>query len=172
MPLIIDDGTGIETANSFASVAFADAYHAASLYSAGWTAASEPRKEAALIMATRLLVSSVVFPGRQTFPGVQGLPFPRECVTLDGVTLPNNITPTPIKNATAELAKLLLAEDLTIDPAQNDLKLLNLGKGALEIEFREGTKKKTIPTIISTLLMGLGRIPSGNGIVQVPIGNR
>lgn len=55
MNLILEDGTGLETANSYASVAEADAYHDSRLHSLARTAAQTPVKERALAMATTTL---------------------------------------------------------------------------------------------------------------------
>jgi len=166
MSLIVEDGTGLADANSFASVAEADAYHAGHLYASTWTAAVTGTKEKALMMATRILDSAAKWVGRRTFPETQALGWPRELAYLDGTLLAENAVPMPVKNATAELARLLIGEDLTADPAQNGIKSLDLGKGALVIEFREDVKKKQIPTMVSTLLMGLGTLPNPGGITQ------
>mgnify|MGYP000257303279 FL=1 len=53
MPLIVEDGTLPAGANSFASVADADAYHAARLTAAWTDELAEAQKEAALIRAAR-----------------------------------------------------------------------------------------------------------------------
>ncbi len=169
LTLIPEDGTGLANANSFASVDEADAYNESQLYGAAWTAAIPERKTAALVMATRLLDSACIWPGSRTYPAVQALAWPRSNVVVDGVAIPTNIVPTPVKNATCELARLLLSNDLTVDPAENNLKRINLGDSALEIEFRDGSKKQQIPTIISTLLAGFGSLPTSGGINLRPI---
>jgi hypothetical protein len=166
MSLIVEDGTGLANANSFASIAEADAYHAGHLYAATWTNAPTDRKTAALIMATRTLDSSAQWVGQRARPGVQALGWPRRLAYLDGVLLDDDIVPTPVKNATAEFARLLLSNDLTADPETDGIKAINLGDSALEIEFREGVKAKRFPSIVGALLMGLGGLPNSGGITQ------
>ena len=54
LTLVKEDGTGKSDANSYASVADADAYHEGHLYASAWTGATTADKEKALVMATRL----------------------------------------------------------------------------------------------------------------------
>ena len=54
LTLIVEDGTGLADANSYASLEEADAYHEASLYATAWTAATEDNRNKALAMATIL----------------------------------------------------------------------------------------------------------------------
>lgn len=161
--LIPEDGTGMPNANSYASLAEADAYADAHLYAQEWTAADVDRKTVALVMASRVLDSSTDWIGSRSHAD-QGLAWPRTGAKYDGVLIGQNV-PRAVKNATAELARLLMKSDLTEDVAQNNLKSLNLGKGALEIDFKDGSEKKRIPTSVGELLMGLGNISSDGGIV-------
>ena len=61
MPLIVEDGTLPAGANSFASVADADAYHAARLTAAWTDELAEAQKEAALIRASDWLNRKVMW---------------------------------------------------------------------------------------------------------------
>ena len=65
MPLIVEDGTLPAGANSFASVADADAYHAARLTAAWTDELAEAQKEAALIRASDWLNRKVMWNGRK-----------------------------------------------------------------------------------------------------------
>src|SRR3954468_3431469 len=53
--LVKQDGTGLLNSNSYASAADGDLYHQGHLYGAAWNWASLGTKEAALVMATRLI---------------------------------------------------------------------------------------------------------------------
>ena len=68
MPLIVEDGTLLAGANSFASVADADAYHAARLTAAWTDELAEVQKEAALIRASDWLNRKVMWNGRKASP--------------------------------------------------------------------------------------------------------
>lgn len=162
MTLIVEDGTGLANANSYASLTEANAYHDARLHALEWTAATDATKEKALALATTTLDAMVVWQGDR-MTGEQALAWPRSGAAFDGFEVEDDSVPAPVKRATSELARLLIAEDLTQDVAQNDLASLNLGKGALEIDFRNGTDKRRVPTIVGELLQGLGRFKQTSG---------
>src|ERR1039457_6211446 len=83
LTLVKEDGTGKPDANSYADVADGDAYHDGHLYATAWTAATHARKEAALVMATRMIVSQFQFNGSRTSVS-QALQWPRaECPEPD-----------------------------------------------------------------------------------------
>ena len=83
LTLVKEDGTGMSDANSYADVADGDMYHEAHLYASAWTGATEQRKEAALMMATRLIDSQFQFNGSRTNAS-QALQWPRaECPDPD-----------------------------------------------------------------------------------------
>lgn len=161
MILVPEDGTGLPNANSYASVADADAYHDARLHTLTWEAATTQVKERALAMATTTLDSMATWQGKRT-TATQALAWPRCGALLDGNEVPDNVIPTPLKQATSELARLLIDSDVTQDVAQNDLAGLSLGKGALEIEFKSGAEKKRIPSNVDELLQGLGSLAAAS----------
>lgn len=155
--LIPEDGTGLVNANSFATLADADAYHDARLHSVAWTAAQEPQKIRALAMATTTLMALIVWQGERTTT-TQALAWPRTGTAVDGVEIADNVVPPQVVRATSELARLLLPQDLTQPVAQNDLAGLSLGKGAVALDFREDVQKDRIPSIVVELLQGLGTL--------------
>ena len=63
LTLIKEDGTGLANANSYASAADGDTYHAGHYYASVWTSATTGNKEIALVMATRLIDASYQFNG-------------------------------------------------------------------------------------------------------------
>lgn len=124
-----EDGTGMADANSYADVPDGDMYHDAHLYASAWTAASEQRKEAALMMATRLIDSQFQFNGTRTSAS-QALQWPRaECrdpdrglLTLSALLpvlssfVPYDSVPKAVVEATCEMARELLIADRTASP--------------------------------------------------------
>lgn len=165
LTLTLEDGTGLANSNSFASVAEADGYHDGHLYPATWTGASNDTKEAALVMATRILDRKTRWEGERV-KSTQALAWPRSDGECNGFDIPSNIVPQPVKDATAELARLLIGEDLTAEVAQNELESIGLGKGALDIKFN-GKPKKQIPSIVDDLLGCYGDLATGGGFAQV-----
>ena len=129
LTLIKEDGTGKVDANSYAAAADCDAYHDGHLYATAWTAATQARREAALVMATRLIDSQFQFNGSRTNAS-QALQWPRaECpdpdkglVTLSALLpilsnfVPYDSVPAAVVQATCEMARELLIVDRTAAP--------------------------------------------------------
>lgn len=117
MALVVEDGSGLATADSYVSVEQATAYHAKRA-SAAWTSATDAQKEAALIRASDYVTAFYTFAGSRTTTG-QRLAWPR--LGIAGV-------PEAVKMATAELALRALAGDLAPD---NTSSTTLTGTGAL-----------------------------------------
>ena len=129
LTLIKEDGTGRTDANSYAAAADCDAYHDGHLYATAWTAATQARKEAALVMATRLIDSQFQFNGFRAHE-TQGLQWPREkcpdpdaslvSVSVLGWVGDNfvepDLVPAAVVRATCEMARELLIVDRTAAP--------------------------------------------------------
>jgi len=85
LTLIKEDGTGRADANSYASVADSDAYHAGHLYTTAWIGATADNKAAALVMASRVIDAEFQFNGVRA-SAAQALQWPRsECRDPDAV---------------------------------------------------------------------------------------
>lgn len=86
MALIVEDGTGVPGANSYASVAYADSYFNARLNQV-WGGLLEPQKEAALILGTDYINArwGRFLRGKKTVED-QPLEFPRD---IYGDEMPN-----------------------------------------------------------------------------------
>lgn len=108
MALIVEDGTGLASANSFVSIAEADAY-AAEQGLAHW---GGNNRQTALIQASAQIGRTWVWPGYVRNPE-QALAWPRvgphwsTLITADGRVLTG--VPLPIRRATVELAALILS---------------------------------------------------------------
>lgn len=116
MALIVENGTGLSTAESYVSVADAGTRHV-NLGNAGWTG-NDTHKEEALRRATQYMLQT--YRGRwhgERINGTQALDWPRSWVTVDGYAVDADIVPTDIANACADLAlralTAVLAADLT-----------------------------------------------------------
>lgn len=126
--LIEEDGSGRVDANSYASVADAEAYFEGHLYAAAWTAATEERKAAGLVMATRLIDALFQFNGYRAHDE-QALQWPREKCPDPDKGLPTSVlqwvsdcyvepdlVPVPVMEAACEMARELLIVDRTAAP--------------------------------------------------------
>ena len=123
--MIVEDGTGVVGADSYATVASADAYHLAR-GNAAWASATNTQKEAALINASAYLDAAYNFIGHRATT-TQGLQWPRIVDAYSGgasayQSPPNGWLPagqwppTGVINATYELALRALAGALAPDP--------------------------------------------------------
>jgi hypothetical protein len=119
MSLTVEDGTGLATADSYLSVADADAYFVA-YPNALWTGTATA-KEHALRAAT--LYIDTEYGGR--WKGIranedQALDWPRWWVEIDGYQIEPSPLPDKLKKATAELAVRALSGELQPDIAAAD----------------------------------------------------
>lgn len=104
---------GAADANSYATVAQAQAYMDTLLTDAsGWSTATTPTKEAALITATRLIDSWFRWLADPTYSD-QALGFPRTGLYLNNQVVNPLTIPRQMVEATSEFARELL----TVDPA-------------------------------------------------------
>lgn len=116
MALIVENGTGLSTAESFISVTAADTRHS-NLGNTNWATLSTAQKEEALRRGTIYMEQAY----RDRWQGnrhvtTQALSWPRNGVVVDGfITVESNIVPADIANACADLAFKASAEDLAPD---------------------------------------------------------
>ena len=170
MPLVLvkEDGSGLSNANSYASAADGDAYHDGHLYASAWTAATTGSKEAALVMATRVIDAMFRFNGFKRVTG-QALQWPRrECRDPDsdsgivpwlmfvwGSFLDETKVPAAVLQATCELGRELLKTDLTAAPSGQGFAKLRV-EGALELDFDPNDRPAPVTPLVQAMLGKLG----------------
>jgi hypothetical protein len=152
MPEIIVTPGG-PTDNSYATLAEANAYHDTrpSSISAAWTAATQINREAALITATELLDGSLVWTGSPATT-TQALGWPRTGMqTRNGVDIPDDELPAPLKRATAEFARQLLVGNRMADDTVARQGLTSLAAGPIKMTWKEGiaaTPPDGVPRVV------------------------
>ncbi len=165
--LIKESGAGLANANAYANAADGDAYHEGHLYATAWTAASEANKDAALVMATRLIDAEYQFGGvKATF--AQALQWPRaECRDVDSDDeLPSNAVPKSLRDATCEQARELLIVDRTAAPEGEGLKYFF--NASLQTGYDKADKRPVISGVTQSLLAKLGELLKGrSGAVRL-----
>lgn len=134
MAIVVEDGTGLSTANAYCEVAWVDAW-ATDRDRDAWMRQVPTLKARFIVLATDYIDRNFRFLGVRTNPG-QALEFPRRGIplpssasadyyeTLDGMYLPSDEVPVNVMKACAEYAlrAAVLAEqdlDLQPDPAEN-----------------------------------------------------
>lgn len=130
MSLIVEDGTGLATAQSYVSVADCTTYLAAK-GDATWAAASsDALREAALVRATMALdgLYASKWPGFR-YSEDQALAWPRSyAYDIDGYDIGSTTIPKALKNATCEAALLELASSgILTKKGETGLKSLTIG---------------------------------------------
>lgn len=125
MSLVVEDGSGLSTAESYASVAAATAYWAARTEPAAWAALStDGEKEVALRQATEYLDArfGARWKGYHANPLVQALDWPRSSVLdRDGYCVASDSLPTNLVRATIEAAARQASADLAPDIDADDV---------------------------------------------------
>ena len=156
MALVVETGTGSATAESYCSVADADA-RATALGNTAWTG-TDAAKEAALRRATQYMEQA--YRGRwkgTRLYRVQALSWPRYGAEVDGYTLDSNIVPRDVANACADLALRALADDLNADQSQA---VKREKVGPIETEYADysapGTRFVAVDMALSSYLRGSG----------------
>lgn len=117
MALVVEDGTGLSTAEAYISEVDADTYFNARTVPAAWSSASSAEKEAALRMAAEYMDSTYGLRWKGTRTEVdQALDWPRYDVEdRDGNVLDATVLPTALVRANAELASRQLSAELMPD---------------------------------------------------------
>jgi hypothetical protein len=124
-------------ANSYATVAQGDTYHETHLYAGDWTGATDERKKAALVWATRMLDDAYQFVGWRTTT-TQKLAWPRVGVwKRDNVEVDDDTIPDFLSNAASELARSLLTADRTAEPETKGFSEIGVGPITLKIDKRD-----------------------------------
>lgn len=156
MTLIVENGTGLANAESYISVADADARHAA-FGNTTWTG-TDAAKESALRRSTAYMEQTY----RQRWKGTrlkrdQALSWPRYGAQVDGYDVSSIVVPIEVINACADLALRALAADLSEDQGRV---VIREKVGPLETEYSEfgpqGTRFTAVDGLLGAFLKGSG----------------
>lgn len=175
MPFIVEDGTGVTNANSYVSIAYADAYSIGALADSAWAALALDTKEKLLIAASRWLDQHAKWNGTKTFttaPLPNQLRWPRKSVTdCDELPVGENTIPPGLMNAVVDLAHFFINPDNNPLQHSDRYGLKELTVDVITLVFQDGynaNANKYLPGLNSALC-GLGRVVSANGARGVPI---
>lgn len=153
MALIVETGSGAADAESYASVANADAYWLARNDTV-WSALVTAAKEAALREATLYLEGSYYWIGHRTLY-TQALNWPRVCksgVDLNGKNLTASMIPTELVKATCELAWEVASNGRLTPSLSRGGLVKSKAVGPIKVEYEPGApSRKTFP-IVDTIL--------------------
>ena len=153
MALIVEDGSGLDTAESYVSVADAGTYCTAHGLSA-WTGA-DAVKEAALRNATQYIDTTYNFRSAKSYQ-YQSLEFPRQMWDWDADPLM-----TRLRSATVELAVKALTENLFADVESSVVTRVTVGPITKETQpvSTAGQKRyANVDALLKQLTTGLGGV--------------
>lgn len=180
LTLVKETGAGLTNSNSYASAADGDTYYLGHLYATNWTTATTANKEAALVMATRIIDESYQFSGKRA-NDTQALQWPREYardpdrlvspvparLTVWDEYFNNNVVPNLLRDAVIETARCLIITDRTTDPDGEGLHQFAL-TGVLAISFNASDRRPVIPHLALVMLTKLGDLISErNGVSKL-----
>ena len=168
--MALDATLGGASANSYVTVAEADAYFATSFGRTAWGSASAANKEIVLIESTRLLDLLVSWKG-YVKSDTQALRWPRTYVpNIDGRYLESyisdSIVPKDVKNAVFELAYSLLSNG-GFQASENELAKVKVGP--VSIDFSDTVKSNGLPKMVSDMIARWGEytVASSNSVHTV-----
>lgn len=158
--LVVEDGTGLPTANSFATVDEATAILEVNPHSL-WSAVDPDVQANLLIWATRLLINMTKWKGKKRYENA-GTPFPRTGLyDREGIAVTDEDVPVQVKEATALLADYLALTDPTVVNSASNLTAIKAD--VVELEFDVTLKPSRWPSSIKDALFPIGLFSSGKG---------
>lgn len=154
---------GASNANSFQTVDEIDVYYEARVPSTianQWLNATDDNKDAAAIMGTTWMVALIEWTGYATTVE-QALPWPREGMWTRNMReyVANNVIPQELKNAHAELSRLLLISDRTAESQIAVQSITSLKIGPIALGFDKNQLFNNTPPVIPDSVINL-LIPS------------
>ena len=170
MPLVLNAEVGSATANSYCTVAEANAYHDFHVAETVWESAAGASNNVqvrALVMATRLLDEQYDWIGTKA-TAEQALRWPRVgAMDRDGYPIAYDELPRDLIRATAELARYLLAGNRfdAIDDAQSGIE--EVRAGSVMVKFTQATQPMVIPASVAAMLAALASGMAGD--LSVPL---
>lgn len=139
MALVIEDGSGVEGANSYVSVAEARAWAVVR----GLTFGSDAITEQALLKAMDYVESlRSRFSGSKT-SATQALQWPRTGATLDGALMEDDFIPVELKNGLIQLA--YEAQTVDLQPTGTGQEILSEKVDVLETTYAERGTGSIVP---------------------------
>lgn len=139
MAFVPEDGTGLSTANSLATLAFATDYWASRSPSTAWLSGGTAKQQLWLVQATDYVERRYRFDGiKKTY--LQALSFPRtDLAERDGQLVPDNVVPPRVSAAVAFLGNTI-ANGWDPNPILDHggrIKSESLGAGALSTTYMD-----------------------------------
>jgi hypothetical protein len=157
MALTLIATAGASNANTYSTLAEAETYFEKRLHKSDWTDETDANKNIALVMSTRLLDEYFLWHGFQ-YSSSQALLWPRSNVfDVEGNPVTAGTIPDFLKDATAEFAMFLLAEDKSVESDMKGYKSIKI-EGAISLWFDKRDRPDVIPKSVYSILRHYGDI--------------
>lgn len=166
MALTLIATAGAADANTYCTLAEADVYFTKRLHKTSWEEASSGDKNMALAWASSILDNEMNWHGWTMYPDVQALRWPRSgAVTPDGRSVTSVAIPQFLKNATAEFAMQLIADDRMAD---NDmLGIKQIAVSSIQITRDKYDQRPLIPQAVWQMVRPYGTRYSSTSSVNL-----
>ena len=159
--VVVEDGTGVVTANSYVTVEEADAILEYMIHATAWHSADLVLKEKLVVWATEILDIRTTWKGCKTHE-TSGLAWPRTGVyNSEHILIADNSVPKEVKTATSILANHLIGNDPNEVNSQSNLEMIQADVVVLRFDPRLRVEK--FPQMVSLTIAGLGRGNFGFG---------
>lgn len=173
MAIIVEDGTIVTDANSYVSLAEADAYAADALSPADWDAKTDAEKESLLVATTRWLDQNARWKGHKVDrTAVNNLRWPRAGVyDRDELPIAEDVIPEQLRQAVMELAMFLAVADNNPTRISDNQGIEEITVDVITLRFTEGynqSARRFFPGL-NTLLYNLGSVVGASGRGFAPI---
>lgn len=169
MSLVIETGAGLPNAESYASVAQADA-RCVALGVTDWAARATTDKEVALRLATQFMLANyrTQWSGRRVYR-TQALDWPRYGVTVDEFPIPSDEIPVEVINACIDLAVRSAGGTELLPDMETGSNAVKKDKiGPLETEYFENTTSAADRFVaIDAALAPFFGATGGSGMIRV-----
>lgn len=164
MAATLDPTVGGIAANTYASLAEAQAYCDARLSVEAWTGAVSDVRTRALISATARIEQEDFVGARES--DTQALSFPRSGVDVDGIAIDDHVVPERVKRAQLELALVLLNSDgdFLADSGLEGFNEVKVGPLSVVPNHRQAA---ALPATVRRLLRPFLTSPSSSGVTLV-----
>lgn len=165
--MTVEDGTGLENADSYVDIDFANAYFSARANDK-WSELETTEKESLLVKSTDFIDHSYRWKGRRKTEE-QGLNFPRVgLVNSDGFTVVS--VPVQLKQAVCEGALISISENLfRVSEANGAVTSEKIGNLAFTYDASQKAKDETLYDAINLRLKGLYKEPKQDKIISIKV---
>lgn len=158
MAITVVVDAGAANANSYCSVAEGTTYHTGRLHNDDWADAGSSDKSAAVVWATRLLDDHILWDGLRV-GGTQILEWPRAGLfDPGGYSIETGSIPQFLKNATAEFARWLIAEDRTLETNRDLIGFDEMEIGTLKLKTNPNKTRPAVPPSVMSIISHYGHL--------------